>query len=66
MNELAWIIVALTISFLILPAIGAYLSGDDFIPYKNAWLLGNGFAVFFVLFCLVVGAIGWAFKTVFS
>lgn len=66
MDILAWIVVGLTISFVFLPGFAAFLFGDDFISYKDAWLLGNGLTVIFTALVFGVSGIAWAFRTVLS
>jgi hypothetical protein len=63
-NILAWIIIALTLSFLFFPAIGVLYSNDIFIGYKDAFKLGHIIA--FVVFALFVffRAIIWALEKV--
>lgn len=64
MDILAWFIIAIFASLVGLPAIASFISGDHFISYKDAWLIGHGIVLFLALFGAVMFGIIWAFERV--
>lgn len=61
---LAWVIVALFVSTVVLPATASYISDDNFMSYKDAWLLGHGIVIFMAIFGTAIYGILWAFERV--
>lgn len=64
MDILAWVIVSLFVSTVVLPAIASFISDDHFMSYKDAWVLGHGIVIFLALFGTAIFGILWAFDRV--